>query len=209
VRIEIDPIEPEEWLIARAADVLARGGVGVIPTDTVYGLACDIGSSHAIERIYALKKLDAKKPLSILIPDLKAAGRFATNISTPAFRLMKRVLPGPFTFIFEATREVPRIMLRKRRTIGLRIPDNAIVLALLEELDRPLLTTSIRTPEDEFVNDPEEIEDRLGTRVDLVVDGGVLLPEPSTVVDFAGDEPVLVRAGKGDVSLLELTDQQA
>jgi tRNA threonylcarbamoyl adenosine modification protein (Sua5/YciO/YrdC/YwlC family) len=204
VLLEIDPYEPEPWLVARAADILSRGGVGVLPTDTVYGLACGIGHADAIARIYALKDLDPRKPLAILVGDMRTVGRYATGVSTPAFRLMKRVLPGPYTFIFEATREVPKIMLRKRKTIGIRIPDNAILLALLAELGEPLLTTSVRTPEDEFVNDPSEIERRYDKRIDLVVDGGRLLPHPSTVIDFSGGEPVLVREGKGDVSALDL-----
>jgi tRNA threonylcarbamoyl adenosine modification protein (Sua5/YciO/YrdC/YwlC family) len=204
VLLQIDPVEPEPWLIARAADVLRRGGVAVVPTDTVYGLACCMDQTDAISRIYALKNLDPKKPLAILVPDMGVVGRYARGVSTPLYRLLKRVLPGPYTFIFQATAEVPKIMLRKRKTIGVRIPDNPIVLALLEQLDGPLLTTSIRSPEDEFVNDPEQIEEHFGRRVDLVVDGGILLPHPSTVVDCSGDEPMLLRAGKGDVDALEM-----
>jgi tRNA threonylcarbamoyl adenosine modification protein (Sua5/YciO/YrdC/YwlC family) len=205
VLLQIDPNEPEPWLLARAADILRRGGVAVIPTDTVYGLACALSAEKAIQRIYALKNLDPKKPLAILVNDMATVNRYARGISTPTYRTMKRVLPGPYTFIFEATRETPKIMLRKRKTIGIRWPDNAIVLSLLAKLDEPLLTTSIRTPEDLFVNDPIEIEVQFAHRVDLVIDGGVLLPQPSTVVDFSGDEPVLLRAGKGDVDALQLT----
>jgi len=204
VLLQVDPVEPEPWLLARAVDVLRRGGVVVTPTDTVYGLACGIDQPDAIGRIYALKDLDPKKPLAILVSDMRAVGQYARGVSTPVYRLLKRVLPGPYTFIFSATNEVPKIMLRKRKTIGVRIPDNPIVLTLLAELGGPLLTTSIRNPEDQFLNDPEQIEGHFGRRVDVVIDGGVLLPQPSTVVDFSNDEPVLLREGKGDVEALEL-----
>jgi tRNA threonylcarbamoyl adenosine modification protein (Sua5/YciO/YrdC/YwlC family) len=204
VIVEIDPIAPEPWLVARAAEALRRGGVAIIPTDTVYGLACGITHGKAIKRIYALKDMDSKKPLAILVGDMTTVGHYARGVTTPYFRILKRVLPGPYTFIFEATSEVPKIMLRKRRTIGIRMPDNPITLALLEALDEPLLTTSVRTPDDQWVIDPVEIESTLDHRVDVVVDGGPLLSVPSTVVDLSGADPVLVRDGKGDVETLEL-----
>lgn len=202
--LEIDPIEPEPWLLPRAAQVLRSGGIVVMPTDTVYGLTCGITHHDAIQRIYKLKDMDAKKPLSILVGDMSMIGRYAKGVSTPAFRLLKRVLPGPYTFIFEASPEVPKIMLRKRRTVGIRMPDNPIALALLQELNEPLLSSSIRDPELDFVNDPDEIERFFGKKVEMVIDGGILLPVPSTVVDLSGSEPVLLRDGKGDVDQLEL-----
>jgi tRNA threonylcarbamoyl adenosine modification protein (Sua5/YciO/YrdC/YwlC family) len=148
--------------------------------------------------------MDSKKPLSVLVNDMSMVGRYAKGVSTPAYRLLKRVLPGPYTFIFQASSEVPKIMLRKRRTIGIRMPDNPIALALLQEMGEPLLSSSIRDPEHDFVNDPDEIERSLEKDVELVIDGGILLPVPSTVVDLSGDEPVLIREGKGDVGVLEL-----
>jgi tRNA threonylcarbamoyl adenosine modification protein (Sua5/YciO/YrdC/YwlC family) len=202
--LEINPVEPEPWLLPRAAAVLREGGVVVMPTDTVYGLTCGITHHAAIKRIYQLKDMDPKKPLSILISDMAMVGRFARGVSTPAFRMLKRVLPGPYTFIFEASPEVPKLMLRKRRTIGIRMPDNPIALALIEEMGEPLLSSSIRDPEHDFVNDPDEIDRSLGRDVELVIDGGILLPVPSTVVDLSGDRPVLIREGKGDVEALEL-----
>lgn len=202
--LTLDPTEPESWLVARAANMLKRGAVAVIPTDTVYGLVCAISHQDAIERIYALKRLDPKKPLAILVSDMSEVGTYTRGIGNPAFRLMKRVLPGPYTFIFRASPEVPKIMLRKRKTIGVRIPDSPITLAILAEVGEPLLTTSVRYPDDQFVNDPEEIERYFGDRVDLVVDGGLLAPVPSTVVDYSGDVPELVREGKGEVDALEL-----
>ena len=202
--LEIDPVEPEPWLLARAAQVLRGGGIVVMPTDTVYGLTCGITHHDAIRRIYKLKDMDAKKPLSVLVSNMSMVGRFARGVSTPAYRLLKRVLPGPYTFIVEASPEVPKIMLRKRRTIGIRMPDNPIALALLDEMGEPLLSSSIRDPEHDFVNNPDEIEKSLGNDVEMVIDGGILLPVPSTVVDLSGDEPVLLRDGKGDVDTLEL-----
>ena len=202
--LEIDPVEPEPWLLPRAADVLRAGGVVVMPTDTVYGLTCCVTHHDAIRRIYKLKDMDAKKPLSILVSNMSMVGQYARGVSTPAFRILKRVLPGPYTFIFEASPEVPKIMLRKRRTIGIRMPDNPIALALIEEMGEPLLSSSIRDPEHEFVNDPDEIDRTFGKRVELVIDGGILLPVPSTVIDLSGDEPVLLREGKGSVDELEL-----
>jgi tRNA threonylcarbamoyl adenosine modification protein (Sua5/YciO/YrdC/YwlC family) len=148
--------------------------------------------------------MDPKKPLAILVGDMTTVGRYARGVTTPYYRVLKRVLPGPYTFVFEASSEVPKIMLRKRRTIGVRMPDNLITLALLAELDRPLLTTSVRTPDDHWVIDPVEVESTLDDRVDLVVDGGPLVATPSTVVDLSGDKPVLIREGKGDVDALEL-----
>lgn len=202
--LEIDPVEPQEWLVARAARVLRDGGIVVIPTDTVYGITCGITHTDAIRRVYKLKEMDSTKSLAILVADMGTIGRYAKGVSTPSFRILKRVLPGPYTFIFQATSEVPKIMLRKRRTIGIRMPNNPIALALLEELGEPLLSTSIRDPEEGWVNDPEEIERSLGKGVDMVVDGGTLLPLPSTVVDLSGPAPVLIRDGKGDVDTLEL-----
>ncbi len=202
--VEIDPNEPESWLVARAADVLRKGGVAIIPTDTVYGLACGISHAKAIKRIYELKNMDPKKPLAILVNEMTTVGQYAKGVTTPYYRLLKRVLPGPYTFIFEASAEVPKIMLRKRRTIGIRMPDHPIALALLAELDEPLLTTSVRTPDDHWVIEPVEVESTLDHRVDVVVDCGPLVATPSTVVDLSGDSPVLVREGKGDVGDLEL-----
>jgi len=204
VILEIDPQDPEPWLVARASDVVAKGGVAVIPTDTVYGLACDITKPEAISKIYALKDLDPKKPLSLLVGSMATVGHYAKGVTTPAFRMMRRVLPGPYTFIFNASSEVPKIMLRKRKTIGIRMPDNPIILSMLAELEFPMLTTSIRTPDDDFINDPTVIEEIYGSKVELVVDGGPLLPHPSTVVDLSGPQPELLREGKGNVDVLEL-----
>ncbi len=202
--LAIDRNEPEPWLLARAVQTLRRGGVVVVPTDTVYALACSLNDTDAIERLYGVKGITPAKRLSLLVADVATASRYAKGITNPVFRMMRRVLPGPYTFIFQATPEAPRIMLHKRRTVGIRIPDCPIVAAILAELPCPLLSTSVRNASDEFVLDPAEIEAGLSGQVDLVVDGGLLVNEPSTVVDLSSDEPVLVRAGKGDVDALGL-----
>lgn len=202
--LHIDPHEPESWLIARVVQVLKRGGVVVLPTDTVYTFACALSNATAIERLYGAKGISGAKRLSILVPDIATASRFTRGIGNHVFRVMKRVLPGPYTFIFQASQEVPKIMLHKRRTVGLRISDNAIVQAVLTELGEPLLCTSVRNVANEFLLDPVQIADTVAGQVDLVVGGGVLVNEPSTVVDLSGDEPELVRRGKGDVAALEM-----
>ena len=202
--LTVDPLEPEPWLMARAIQTLRRGGVVVLPTDTVYALACSLDDAGAIERLYGVKGITPAKHLSLLVGDVATASRYAKGITNTVFRMMRRVLPGPYTFIFQATSEAPRIMLRKRRTVGIRIPDCPIISAILAELPCPLLSTSVRNASDEFILDPAEIEANLSGQVDLVVDGGLLVNEPSTVVDLSGDEAVLVREGKGSVDALGL-----
>lgn len=197
--LTIDPSEPEEWLIGRVAHVVRKGGVVVLPTDTVYSFACLAGNPSAVERLYRIKGITPKKPLSLLVADIATASRFAREIPNPVFRMMKRVLPGPYTLIFEASGEVPRVMLSKRKTVGIRIPASAIVQALLEKLGGPLISTSVRNADDEWIIDPATIEEVAGPEVDLVVDGGLLLNEPSTIVDLSGPAPVVVREGKGEV----------
>ena len=202
--LTIDAVEPEPWIVARITQSLSRDGLVVLPTDTVYAIACALDGTDAIERLYRVKGITPTKRLSILVPDIASASRYIRGIPNPVFRTMKRVLPGPYTFIFKASSEVPRIMLHKRRTVGIRIPDCPIMLAVLEELGRPLLSTSVRNERDEWIHDPVQIEDDLRGQVDLVVDGGVLANEPSTVVDLSEDTPSLVREGKGEVGLLDL-----
>jgi tRNA threonylcarbamoyl adenosine modification protein (Sua5/YciO/YrdC/YwlC family) len=204
--LTIDPHEPEPWLIARVVQALKRGGLAVIPTDTVYAIVCPLGNEDAIARLYEVKHVSASKRLSILVADIANASRFTRGISNHVFRAMKRVLPGPYTFIFQASAEVPRIMLHKRRTVGLRIPDCPIALAVLAELGEPLLSTSVRNAADEWLLDPIEIEAELHGEVDVVADGGIVTNDVSTVVDLSGLEPELVRTGKGDVEALGLLE---
>jgi tRNA threonylcarbamoyl adenosine modification protein (Sua5/YciO/YrdC/YwlC family) len=197
--IRVDPEAPEHWVLHRVVSMLRDGAVGVIPTDTVYALAVSITHKDAIRRIYQLKELDEKKPLSIIVSDFAQAARYTNGIPNHAFKALKRALPGPYTFIFGASKEIPKLMLRdNRRTIGLRMPDHPIPLALAAALDEPLLVTSFRSAGDAYVDDPVEIEESMGKRLDFVTDGGPIAPEPSTVIDFTGAEPVVLREGKGD-----------
>ncbi|MFH1175819.1 MAG: L-threonylcarbamoyladenylate synthase [Acidobacteriota bacterium] len=204
--LTIDPQQPEPWLVARAVAALRRGGVVVLPTDTVYGLTCMLGDHGAADRLCEVKGITSAKRLSLLLPDLTSASRYARSISNPIFRMMRRVLPGPYTFIFAASGEVPRVLLRRRRTVGIRIPDCAITQAVLAELGEGLLSTSVRNARDELILDPATIEEELRGHVALVVDGGLLTNEPSTIVDFSDSEPRLLREGKGEVAALGLFD---
>ena len=198
-RISINRQNPQMRLIRIAVEILKEGGLVVYPTDSRYGLGCDILHKSAIERIYKLKKRDYQHPLSFIFPDLKNLSRYA-HISTPNYKILKKCLPGPYTFILEATREIPKIMLSKRRTLGIRIPDEPIVMALVNELNNPLLNSSVPSNSNIEMNDPEEIEEHLGYAVDIILDGGIIISEPSTVYDLTESEPALIRQGKGDLS---------
>jgi tRNA threonylcarbamoyl adenosine modification protein (Sua5/YciO/YrdC/YwlC family) len=200
--LAVDPVEPEHWLVADVVKVIRRGGVVVIPTDTVYGAACDIASEPAVERLYQLKGMSDKKLLSILCADLVMAASYTGGIPNTLFRVVRRKLPGPYTFILPASKALPRIMRKYRRTVGIRVPDCPITLELLRQFGRPLITTSMRSGPGTWLNDPSEIELEYRGQVDLVVDGGRLFPEPSTVIDFTGAQPEVVREGKGPVDFL-------
>lgn len=200
-RVEINRENPQLRWISRAVEILKDGGVLVYPTDSRYGLGCDIFQKRAMERIYRLKKKDFHHPLSLIFPDLKNLSRYV-HISNPNYKILKRCLPGPFTFILEATREIPKIMLTKRRTLGIRIPDEPIVLQLTSALENPIVNSSVTSESDELMNDAEVIESKIGHAVDMILDGGTIISEPSTIIDLTGEEPVLVRQGKGDISLV-------
>lgn len=202
--LKLDPIEPEHWLASQAVRVIANGGVVAIPTDTVYGVACDVRSEAAAERLYDLKGMDRKKLLSILCSDMAMAAEYVQAIPNNWFRILKRELPGPYTFILPASKEVPRVMLKQRKTVGIRVPACPIAQEIVRQLGRPLLTTSIRMGEGQWLNEPQEIEEAYAGQIDLMIDGGVLLPEPSTVIDLSEREPRLVRLGKGRAEFLEL-----
>jgi tRNA threonylcarbamoyl adenosine modification protein (Sua5/YciO/YrdC/YwlC family) len=204
VLLAIDPDEPEPWLTSRVAHVLRQGGIAVLPTDTAYAMACALDCGPAIERLYEARELPASKQLSLLVPDISTASRFARAIPNPVFRAMRRVLPGPYTFIFAAGSDLPRVMLRRRRTVGIRIPASAIVQAVLAELGAPLLSASVRSEDDQWTLDPVTIDEELRARADLVVNAGPIEVAPSTVIDASGDQPILVREGKGSIAALEL-----
>lgn len=186
-------------LIKKAVELLQQGGLVVYPTDTVYGLGCSLFNKKGIERIYELKRQSKKQPLSFICSDLKDISRYA-NVSDFSYKIMKRLLPGPYTFILEASRLVPKIILPKRLTTGIRVPDNAICLALVRELGEPVISTSVKNEKDEYITDPREIEEQFRRRVDLVIDGGISSSEPSTILSLIGDQVEVIRSGKGDVT---------
>lgn len=200
--LQLHPEHPQKRHVDRVVESLHRGGVIVYPTDTVYGLGCDIFNRKAINRIYQIKQAPAGKPLSFVCSDLKDLARYAKNISNASYRMMKRLLPGPYTFILEASRDVPKFMIGKRRTVGIRVPDNRICLDIVQALGRPVLSTSIVAAEDGIaMNDVESIAARFGGAVDVIADGGVIVSEPSTVVDLTGEEPEILRASAGEADL--------
>lgn len=200
--LQLHPEHPQKRHVDRVVESLHRGGVIVYPTDTVYGLGCDIFNRKAINRIYQIKQAPAGKPLSFVCSDLKDLARYAKNISNAAYRMMKRLLPGPYTFILEASRDVPKFMIGKRRTVGIRVPDNRICLEIVRALGRPVLSTSVVAAEDGIaMNDVESIASRFGGAVDVIADGGVIVSTPSTVVDLTGEEPEILRASAGEADL--------
>ncbi len=197
--VEIDPAHPQPRVVERAVSVLSSGGLLAFPTDTYYGLGCDLFDKRAIERIYQLKQLPKTHELSVICQDLAEIARFAI-VENAAYRVLRRKVPGPYTFILPATRLVPDLMLRRQKTVGIRIPDSPIALELVRRLGHPIVSTSAATPEGETLIDARDIKDRLGHGLDLVLDGGYRPNEPSSVIDLSGPEPVVIRVGKGDVS---------
>ncbi|HPB76175.1 MAG TPA: L-threonylcarbamoyladenylate synthase [Chromatiaceae bacterium] len=201
---DIHPDNPQPRLIRRAVDILLDGGVIVYPTDSSYALGCQIGAKEAMERIRRLRKLDEKHNFTLVCRDLSEITTYA-KLDNQAFRMLKSLTPGAYTFVFEGTREVPRrLMHPRRKTIGIRVPDNAICRELLGTLDQPILSTTLILPgEDLPLTDPYEMRDLIGQQVDLIIDGGFCGFEPTTMVDMSGETPVLLRVGKGDSSLFE------
>jgi tRNA threonylcarbamoyl adenosine modification protein (Sua5/YciO/YrdC/YwlC family) len=195
-RIQIHPINPQPRFLKAAVDVLKNGGLILYPTDSVYGLGCDLFNKNAVEKIYQIKGNDKRKLLSFICSDLKNISEYA-YVSNPAYKIMRHLLPGPFTFILSATKQVPRILLEKRKTVGIRVPDHAVCQALLTEFGKPIISTSARLPNQEFMSDPDSIADIFERLVDLFLDAGPGGLEPSTIVDFSEDAPVVVRQGKG------------
>jgi len=198
---QIHAENPQHRLIVQAADIIRKGGLVVYPTDSAYALGCHIGDKDALERIRTLRKLDKNHNFTLMCRDLSELATYA-RVDNQAYRLIKNHTPGAYTFILEATADVPRrLMHPKRKTIGLRVPDNAIALALLEELGEPLMTSSLLLPGEEFpMTDPYDIRVSLEHFVELVIDGGYCGLEPTTVIDLTESTPQLIRQGKGDFS---------
>ena len=198
--IKLNPENPPERLIKKAVDILKKGGIISYPTDTFYGIGCDIMNKKAIERIYQIKQRNKNIPFSFICSGLKNISRYA-KVSNYAYKTMKRLLPGPYTFILEGSKIVPKIMLTKRKTAGIRVPDNNICIALVNELGNPVLSTSASKPDNTILNDPSFIQDYYDTRIDLVIDGGSVPGQPSSVVSLIDDIPEVIRDGVGDVSI--------
>lgn len=196
--LHIHPENPQPRQIKTAVDCLQRGGVIIYPTDTIYGLGCDILQHKAIERVCRIKNVDPKKAqLSFICSDLSHLSVYAKQLSTATFRLLKEYLPGPYTFILPASKMVPKILQSKKDTIGLRIPDNKIALAIINELGRPILSASLPGEMVEDYTDPEIMNENFMNEVDLVIDGGIGGIEPSTVIDCTKDEYEVIRLGAG------------
>lgn len=200
--ITINPKSPQSRSIRKVVEVLKAGGIIGYPTDTIYGVGCDLFNQEAIRKIHRLKKIEGNKPLSFICADLKDISHYAF-VSNYAYKMMKRLLPGAYTFILRATKVVPKMAMTKQKTVGIRIPDNKICLALVRELGHPIVSTSVYKPDEGLFNDPNEIEERFGKKLDLVIDGGVIVAEHSSMVDLSDEIPRVIRKGKGDVSLFE------
>ncbi len=197
--LQIHPENPQTRLIKQVVESLQKGGIIIYPTDTVYGLGCDILQHKAVERICRIKQVDPKKAqLSFVCSDLSHLSDFTKPLSNPTYRLLKEYLPGPYTFILQASKMVPKILQSKKDTIGLRIPDNNIAMAIIKELGRPILSASLPGEMVEDYTDPEVMYENFMNEVEYVIDGGIGGMVPSTVIDCTGDEPVLIREGLGE-----------
>lgn len=196
--LSIHPDDPQPRLLAQAAEAVRAGGVVALPTDSCYALGCRLGDKDAVERIRHIRSLDDRHHLTLMCRDLSEIAQFA-RVDNAQYRLLKAVTPGSYVFILEGTRELPRRVLHpKRKTIGLRVPDHTLALALLAELGEPLLTSTLMLPGDESpLTEAWEIQDRLDDLIELIIDGGYCGTTPTTVIDLTGMPPVLVRAGRG------------
>ena len=190
---------PQPRLLKQAAQIIGSGGIVAAPTDSAYALVCRLDDKAAVEKLRRIRGVDEKHHLTLLVRDLSEIAHFA-RVDNAQYRLLKAAMPGPYTVILEATREVPRRLSHpSRKTIGVRVPENAILLGLIEELGEPLIGTTLQLPgDDHMLSDPDEVLERLGKQIELVIDGGAGTLEPTTVVDLTGPTPELVREGRGD-----------
>jgi tRNA threonylcarbamoyl adenosine modification protein (Sua5/YciO/YrdC/YwlC family) len=199
--LSIHPLNPEPRKITRAIEILQKGGVIIYPTDTIYGIGCDLMNKRAVERLCDIEAIKPQKMnLSFICNDLSHISEYVKRLDTPAFKILKKLLPGPFTFIFESNANVPKILGVNKKTVGIRVPDHRIPLEIVKLLGNPLVTSSIKDDDQikEYTTDPEEIYEDFKHKVDLVISGGQGGNVPSTVVDFTGSEPVVTRQGLGE-----------
>ncbi len=204
--LKIHPLNPEPRKIKEAVECLTGGGVVILPTDTIYALGCSIFQSHAVDNICRIKQVQLEKShFSFICHDLSNISEFTRPFDRQVYKMLNRCLPGPYTFILNANSRVPALFRSRKKTVGIRIPDNEIALAITRELGNPIMSTSMRVPDEilEYPSDPEEIHDMYSNRVDIVIDGGHGNIIPSTVVDFTGNEAIVIREGAGDIALLE------
>lgn len=197
---ELHPQNPQLRYINKAVEVLKEGGVIIYPTDTVYGLGCDIFNRDALERIYIIKNETETKLFSFLCADLTDISKYA-KVSDYAYKMMKKLIPGPYTFVLPAAKEVPKKLWTKRKTVGIRVPNNEIARTLAKELGNPILSTSATTRKGELIFDPLEIRSVFNVSVDLMLSMGALTGTPSSIVDLSGEEPEIIREGGGDLSV--------
>ncbi|MGE5456954.1 MAG: L-threonylcarbamoyladenylate synthase [Methanococcaceae archaeon] len=196
---ELHPLTPQMRYINKAVEVLKEGGVIIYPTDTIYGIGCDIFNKQALERVFTIKQEAGTKLFSFVCSDLKDISKYA-KVSDYAYRSMKHLLPGPYTFILPAAKEVPKKLWSKRQTVGIRVPQHNIALTLVKELGNPIISTSVTNRKGETLYDPDEIKSIFNLQVDLMLGAGHLQGEPSSIVDLSDDIPEIVREGAGDVS---------
>ncbi len=197
--LEINPFNPQPRLIKQVADRLRNGAVICYPTDTGYGIGCDMFNSKAIKRIVQLKGRPKNKPFSFMCSDLTHIAKYA-HVSNTAYRLLKKSLPGPYTFVLPATKIVPKVMVTKQKTVGIRVTENQISQQLISALGNPIVNTSLPAEDEPPPGEPFEIDLMIGNRVDLIIDGGPVYPDPSSLIDLTGDYPIILREGKGDVT---------
>lgn len=202
--LDIHPDNPQPRNIKTVIDCLKGGGVIIYPTDTIYGLGCDIYNTAAIERICRIKGIDPKKAqFSFVCSDLSHISDFTKSIDTPIFRMLKAALPGPYTFIFNASKQVPKMLKTKKDTVGIRVPEHVICQLIVKELGHPIMSVSLPMDDDiEYYTDPELMHDRFGSLVDIVIDSGIGEVIPSTVIDCTSGHPELIREGAGDASII-------
>lgn len=198
--IKVNPQNPQERLLRQAVAVLLGGGLIAYPTDTTYAIGCDLFNLKGIARIYQLKRRPTSKPFSFICHDLKNISEYA-QVGNYAYKVMKRLLPGPYTFVLEASRQVPKILQTRRRTVGIRVPDYPIALQLVDLLGHPIISTSASLPDSPVESDPYEIEARFKPHLGLVIDAGIILPAPSSIISLIDDVPEVIREGKGPVAI--------
>jgi tRNA threonylcarbamoyl adenosine modification protein (Sua5/YciO/YrdC/YwlC family) len=207
--LQINAEHPQPRRLDQVVETLRDGGLVAYPTDTVYGIGCDIFNKQAVEKLHRLvadiKGSPDHAPLSFICRDLSNIAEYA-HVSDYAYRTLRRMLPGAYTFVLQATKLVPKVMLNKRKTVGIRVPDHSLPISIVDRLGHPIATTSATQRDGELIPDPWTIDELYGHEVDLVIDGGYVFPQPSTVIDFSGDHPQLLRKGKGPVGDLEYVE---